>query len=1408
MVLTSEKVAFSDTEKGHPEQTSVDESNQDVSDVDLANYHEENAGSLVIDPEEAKAEFGEAAAKRLKLSRDGTKPSDDPEDPQNWSDRRKTIHLIVLTLAAIVPDFDSAVARTTGIPTLFALAQQFNTTTGEINNLTSKLIRSPGDCPSLFSLPYAGWGGIFAAMIMRKVGRLPVLFWSQVLALVFMVGCTFAPTLAGFAAFRCLTAFFGTCPQVTGLFVIADMYPFHLQARMLNTWTMGFIVSPFLSPFALGFLVARQGWRWAYGCATLYGVVVVLLIAFLMEETLYDRQLKSPPPRRSTGLRYRVETLIGITGARMAKYRQTWSSAIIAPASIAWRPHLFLILLFEAMVFGFGIGINVTNVVFLGDPAPLGYGFSEDAISGSYGTPIVAVFVGELIGRYANDWFMNMGIKRNNGVFEAETRLWACYIAMPLYLCGFLVLGASFQNKLSVGAMVMGWGIAQVAIMINTVAVYAYFNDCFPRYKGEISGLVNLARTLGGFSIPYFQIPWATKSGALQTFGVEAAIVIGLFILIVPYIQIKGKSLRREGYGSKRADSVVTPTAVNVGDIVVGAVVEDQERLSSPDDTFCLTIRLVDDTHDSPQAACALCHHLTGCEHSPSILPHHSALVHLIVLPSPTFSPPPHIAFFFFSSSIHSLPGNFVLASPAATQANSAHTPSASTSTDPSPSADDLLWEGDKMFNIYIWDYCVKRGYSNTARELAEEAKLNPNPRPPIDAKQGLLYEWWSVFWVLFSAKSNNSGSEDAMLYMQNHMAAQARMHQLTRYPNNVRVMPGAPGAMQAVPNSLGAGAPPPHPGHPSQPSNAHPMPNGVGPTPTGQQQGGQPQGQGPHPQQAPTTQQPSQAPLGFPSHVQQHQPQANGVPALGRAPMTAPGAGQPGRTGMPYFSPTMAHQQTGGPPPPYPGHASGVPPNMYPQHMRGMPPPGAPNGVPGAAGSPNFPQGAAGSGSRAPTPAQPAGSGITQPSPSMQHRSVPATPPNFGGMSVPPGRGPPFEQINMELSKIDPATLNELRQELNLGNKDPAAMTLDEKNRLLNAFKHRSTAGPSNPARAQQGRGSKRNSVSPGDEHAEIPSKGEASPPAQKRVRRSPEQPAPPTAGSAGSAPPQGGPSNANPNPMMYQGGMVPNMRPAGAQFTPQMGPMIPPGMVMGPPGAPHPGMANQQFKTNPAAYANMMKMAGMTMQQPMPGSGSGENISNMPSDPQQQQMQPLGSDLSQARAGPQPFPAGQRPSMNQGKMLPPSSPATTTNINGQGKPPQNVQAKPENAGKVENSPRNAPPPSASGPSGPNSSTPAPGPGQVGTSAPSPSLTNQSRPTTAASNPPSGGASAPGSAPPLSAPNPPASAPPTSVPDFDFMTTGFDDFTSMFGRDDNLTDFDRDFGSWFSGDMSGLGTS
>ncbi|KAF8872729.1 MFS general substrate transporter [Infundibulicybe gibba] len=479
-------------------------------ETDIYTFHERRVGRLVLDPEEAVVEFGESFASKLKLTKDGTKilwpqPTDDPEDPQNWSDRRKGVQLLIIILAAVVPDFDSGI----GIASVFPLARQFHTSTGVINNMTTN-----------WSIFLIGWGGLFFVMLVRRYGRLPVLFWTQLLALGFLVGTTFAPTLKVFAAMRCLTGFFGTCPQVTGLYTITDMYPFHLTARKINLWTMGVILAPHLSPFLFGFLVSRTTWRWAFGVGCLYGAAVLVLIILFMEETMYDRKIQAGP--RTTGFQGRIKTLIGINGVRMIRNRPSWTEVALAPLDVAWRPHMLGILIFEAMVFGFGIGINTTNTIFLQSPRPLGFALSTFTVSGIYATPVVAVLLGELVGRYLNDWVMNVSVKRNQGVFEAEARLWTCYIGVPLFVTGFVILGAALQNHLSIGVVIVGWGIAQIAVVVNTVAVYAYCNDCFPRQQGEISALLNLVRVLGGFSVAYYQVPWAAKHGALQTLGLEA----------------------------------------------------------------------------------------------------------------------------------------------------------------------------------------------------------------------------------------------------------------------------------------------------------------------------------------------------------------------------------------------------------------------------------------------------------------------------------------------------------------------------------------------------------------------------------------------------------------------------------------------------------------------------------------------------------------------------------------------------------------------------------------------------------------------------------------------------------------------------------------------------------------------
>ena len=62
---------------------------------------------------------------------------------------------------------------------------------------------------------------------------------------------------------------------------------------------------------------------------------------------MYDRTIKPIPEPMTTGLWYRVETLIGVTGGKMAKYRTPLLHGLLSQVNVLWRPHVLGTLIFE-----------------------------------------------------------------------------------------------------------------------------------------------------------------------------------------------------------------------------------------------------------------------------------------------------------------------------------------------------------------------------------------------------------------------------------------------------------------------------------------------------------------------------------------------------------------------------------------------------------------------------------------------------------------------------------------------------------------------------------------------------------------------------------------------------------------------------------------------------------------------------------------------------------------------------------------------------------------------------------------------------------------------------------------------------------------------------------------------------
>ena len=59
-------------------------------------------------------------------------------------------------------------------------------------------------------------------------------------------------------------------------------------------------------------------------------------------------------------------------------------------------------------------------------------------------------------------------------LMQVAARFRACYVAVALYTIGMVLLGAGFQNHLSIAAFIIGWGLVEIATIVNTTAVCEY----------------------------------------------------------------------------------------------------------------------------------------------------------------------------------------------------------------------------------------------------------------------------------------------------------------------------------------------------------------------------------------------------------------------------------------------------------------------------------------------------------------------------------------------------------------------------------------------------------------------------------------------------------------------------------------------------------------------------------------------------------------------------------------------------------------------------------------------------------------------------------------------------------------------------------------------------------------------
>lgn len=190
------------------------------------------------------------------------------------------------------------------------------------------------------------------------------------------------------------------------------------------------------------------------------------------------------------------------------------------------------------------IGINITTSTIFGTPVKFGgYGYNNVQIGYLYMSPIVGVLLAEIFGHFFNDFLARRYIHKHKGRFEPEVRLWSVYISAWITIPGLILVGQAVQHKLLWVAAAVGWAMVMGGIMVDSVAITAYSLDAFPSAPAEVAAWLNMARTMGGFAVGYFQEPWGAANGYDVSFGIQA-VIAALAVIPVVVVHRYGHRMR------------------------------------------------------------------------------------------------------------------------------------------------------------------------------------------------------------------------------------------------------------------------------------------------------------------------------------------------------------------------------------------------------------------------------------------------------------------------------------------------------------------------------------------------------------------------------------------------------------------------------------------------------------------------------------------------------------------------------------------------------------------------------------------------------------------------------------------------------------------------------------------------
>lgn len=452
--------------------------------------------------------------------------STDPDNPYNWSTRKKSYILFAGILMVINSTLESSLSS----GATRAITKDFNVT-DEIQ------------FPLPISCFIAGYtiGPTLAAPLSEYHGRKYVMLGFFLLATISTVACAVAPNWPALLVFRFFSGFGASGPIgiVGGLY--ADVYSDPKTRGSAMTWFMiATTEGPVIAPPISGFIAARS-WRWVFGFGALFaGATIPVILA--MPETY------GPVLLRRKAQKLREETGDAQIVAKSELEKRNLHHILTVVMTRPWRMLFQEVIVmcvsaYCALAYGiFYLYFQAYPRIFQGPDSV--YKWSP----GVAGLAFIPIGIGAICAAPVYIWWnsvLDKARKRNAPWTQQEeyNRLPFACIGGPLFVVSLLWIGWSAREDVHWMAPVCSgvlWGLGFLLIFL---ALLNYLTDAYETFAASAQSIASTCRSVFGVVLPL------ASSRMFSTLGIAWACSVLAFLSLsmvaIPFAFIRyGDTIR------------------------------------------------------------------------------------------------------------------------------------------------------------------------------------------------------------------------------------------------------------------------------------------------------------------------------------------------------------------------------------------------------------------------------------------------------------------------------------------------------------------------------------------------------------------------------------------------------------------------------------------------------------------------------------------------------------------------------------------------------------------------------------------------------------------------------------------------------------------------------------------------